>query len=165
MRAAVVTVSDKGHRGEREDTGGPLLAGLLRQMGAEVVGQTIVPDEPDQIARALVAFADEVKVDLVVTTGGTGLAPRDHTPEATRTVITYEVPGLAEILRSEGYRKTPLAVLTRGVAGVRGRCLIINLPGSPRAVREGVETLALVLPHAVQMIRGENLEHEGHAHD
>ena len=159
FRAAVVTVSDKGYAGEREDVSGPLLADLLRAAGAEVVAQTIVPDEPEQIQRALVHLADDLKVDVVLTTGGTGFTPRDHTPEATRAVLEREAPGLAEVLRWEGYRRTPQAVLSRGVAGLRGRTLIINLPGSPRAVREGMDVLAPILPHAVQMARGEDTEH------
>jgi molybdenum cofactor synthesis domain-containing protein len=165
IRASVVTISDKGFAGEREDASGPLLAELLRQMGAEVVSQAIVPDEPDQIAALLSALADEQHVDLVVTTGGTGATPRDITPEATLSVIEREMPGLAEVLRWEGYRKTPLAVLSRGVAGIRGRTIIVNLPGSPKAVREGVETLTPILPHAVRMARGVDTEHrpEGHA--
>ncbi len=159
IRVSVVTVSDKGYAGEREDASGPLLADLLRKMGAEVVSQTIVPDERAEIERVLAALADEVQVDLVVTTGGTGPAPRDVTPEATQAVIEREVPGLAEVLRFEGYRKTPLAVISRGVAGIRGRTLFVNLPGSPRAVREGMETLAPILPHAIKMLRGVHTEH------
>jgi len=123
------------------------------------VAQTIVPDEPEQIQQALVHLADDLQVDVVLTTGGTGFTPRDHTPEATRAVLEREAPGLAEVLRWEGYRRTPQAVLSRGVAGLRGRTLIINLPGSPRAVREGMEVLAPILPHAVQMARGEDTEH------
>jgi len=159
IRAGVVTVSDKGYVGEREDASGPMLADLLREMGAEVVSQVIVPDEQADIAQVLAALADEARVDLVVTTGGTGPAPRDVTPEATQTVIEREMPGLAEVLRSEGYRKTPLAVISRGVAGIRGQTLIVNLPGSPRAVREGMETLAPILPHAIKMLRGVETEH------
>ena len=159
IRAAVITISDKGYAGERQDASGPLLAEALRAMGAEVVEQTIVPDEPDMIARTLITLADEKHLDLVVTSGGTGAAPRDRTPEATRSVIEREMPGLAEVLRFQGYRQTPLAVLSRGIAGIRGRCLIVNLPGSPRAVREGMAVLTPILPHAVQMIRGEHLEH------
>ncbi|MEE8391177.1 MAG: MogA/MoaB family molybdenum cofactor biosynthesis protein [Anaerolineae bacterium] len=158
--AAVVTVSDKGYAGEREDASGPLLANLLRNMGAEVVSQTIVPDERVDIERVLIRLADETRVDLVMTTGGTGPTPRDITPEATLAVIEREMPGLAEVLRFEGYRKTPLAVLSRGVAGMRGQTLIVNLPGSPKAVREGLETLAPVLPHAIRMLRGVDTEHE-----
>jgi molybdenum cofactor synthesis domain-containing protein len=157
--AAVVTVSDKGYAGEREDASGPLLASLLRKLGAEVVSQTIVPDERADVERTLKTLADETQVDLVVTTGGTGPAPRDITPEATWAVTEREMPGLAEVLRFEGYRKTPLAVISRGVAGIRGRTLIINLPGSPKAVREGMETLAPILPHAVRMLRGVDTEH------
>ncbi|MGC8947362.1 MAG: MogA/MoaB family molybdenum cofactor biosynthesis protein, partial [Anaerolineae bacterium] len=104
-------------------------------------------------------LADNLKVDVVLTTGGTGFTPRDHTPEATRAVLEREAPGLAEVLRWEGYRRTPQAILSRGVAGLRGRTLIVNLPGSPRAVREGMEVLGPILPHAVQMARGENTEH------
>jgi molybdopterin adenylyltransferase len=159
IRAAVVTVSDKGYAGEREDASGPLLANLLRKMGAEVVNQIVVPDEQVQIEAILVELADEVQVDLVVTTGGTGPAPRDVTPEATQAVIEREMPGLAEVLRSEGYRKTPMAVISRGVSGLRGGTLIVNLPGSPKAVREGMETLAPILPHAIRMLRGVDTEH------
>jgi molybdenum cofactor synthesis domain-containing protein len=157
--AAVVTVSDKGYAGEREDASGPLLASLLRKLGAEVVSQTIVPDERADVERTLRTLADETRVDLVVTTGGTGPAPRDITPEATLAVTEREMPGLAEVLRFEGYRKTSLAVISRGVAGIRGRTLIINLPGSPKAVREGIETLAPILPHAIRMLRGVDTEH------
>lgn len=159
IRAAVITVSDKGYAGERQDSSGPLLAEALQAMGAEVIEKTIVPDEPDMITRTLVILADEKRVDLIVTTGGTGAAPRDRTPEATRSVIEREMPGLAEVLRFQGYKQTPLAVLSRGIAGIRGRCLIVNLPGSPQAVREGMAVLAPILPHAVQMMRGEQLEH------
>ncbi len=159
IRAGVVTVSDKGYAGEREDVSGPLLADLLRQMGAEVVSREIVPDERVEIERVLLRLADEVRVDLVVTTGGTGPTPRDVTPEATLVVIEREMPGLAELLRFEGYRKTPLAVISRGVAGIRGGTLIVNLPGSPKAVREGMETLAPILPHAIKMLRGVHTEH------
>jgi len=161
IRASVVTVSDKGYAGEREDASGPLLANLLRNMQVEVVSQAIVPDERDAIEYALIELADEERVELIVTTGGTGPAPRDVTPEATRAVIEREMPGLAEVLRAEGYRKTPLAVLSRGVSGIRGQTLIVNLPGSPKAVREGMETLIPILPHAIQMLRGADTEH-GH---
>jgi len=159
IQAGVVTVSDKGYAGEREDASGPLLANLVRQMGAEVVRQAIVPDEREQIERVLVELADQAHLDLVLTTGGTGPAPRDVTPEATRAVIEREMPGLAEVLRFAGYSKTPLAVISRGVAGVRGGTLIVNLPGSPRAVREGMETLSPILPHAIKMLRGVDTEH------
>jgi molybdopterin adenylyltransferase len=161
IRVGVVTVSDKGHAGEREDASGPLLVALLQKIGAEVVRQEIVPDERAEIERVLADLADEARVDLIVTTGGTGLSPRDVTPEAARAVIEREAPGLAEVLRFEGYRKTPLAVLSRGVAGVRGRTLIVNLPGSPKAVREGMEVLSPIIPHAIRMARGVDTEHGG----
>jgi len=160
IQAGVVTVSDKGYAGEREDASGPLLADLLRQMGAQVVRQAIVPDEREQIERVLVELADEAHLDLVLTTGGTGPAPRDVTPEATRAVMEREMPGLAEVLRFAGYSRTPLAVISRGVAGIRGGTLIVNLPGSPRAVREGMETLSPILPHAIKMLRGVDTEHK-----
>ena len=159
IRASVIIVSDKGYAGVREDASGPLLADHLREMGAEVVGLEIIPDEQDQIERVLTHLADEDRLDLVITSGGTGPAPRDATPEATLAVIEREVPGLAEVLRFEGYRKTPMAVISRGVAGIRGGTLIVNLPGSPKAVREGMETLAPILPHAIKMLRGKDTEH------
>ena len=159
IRVGVVTVSDKGAAGEREDISGPLLADLLHKMGGDVVRQVIVPDEQIEIEAVLVDLADEEQLDLVVTTGGTGATPRDVTPEATLAVIQREMPGLAEVLRFEGYRKTPLAVLSRGVSGIRGGTLIVNLPGSPKAVREGMETLSSILPHAIKMLRGVDTEH------
>ncbi|MBC7234750.1 MAG: MogA/MoaB family molybdenum cofactor biosynthesis protein [Chloroflexi bacterium] len=164
LNAGVITVSDKGYAGEREDVSGPVLARALADMGAKVLKQTIVPDEPEEIAATLAQWADEGDLDVIFTTGGTGLTPRDQTPEATLKVLDRPVPGLAEVLRSEGYRRTPLAVLSRGVAGLRGKCLIINLPGSPKAVLEGMETLAPILPHAVRMARGVDTEH-GPEHD
>jgi molybdopterin adenylyltransferase len=162
MRAVVVTISDKGYTGEREDRSGPILAEALGRIGAQVVDRRIVPDEPDRISALLAELADRGDIDLIATTGGTGIAPRDRTPEATRAVIEREVPGIAEALRFDGYRRTPLAAISRGIAGIRGQCLIVNLPGSPRAVAEGMETLGAILPHAIQMMRGENLEHGEH---
>jgi len=156
MRAAVVTISDKGSRGERLDTSGPLLAERLGQI-AEVVEMALVPDEPELISAVLVRLAQVA--ELVITTGGTGLAPRDQTPEATLAVLDRLVPGIPELLRAEGASKTLNATLSRGVAGQIGRCLVINLPGSARAVAEGMDTLLPILPHAVQMAQGINLEH------
>jgi molybdenum cofactor synthesis domain-containing protein len=129
-------------------------------MGAEVVRQFILPDEPDQVAAALTELADGGEIDLIMTTGGTGAAPRDRTPEATLKVIDRHMPGLVEILRLEGYKKTPFAVLSRGVAGLRKQCLIVNLPGNPNAVRDDMDILNSLLPHAIQMAKGEHLEHE-----
>ena len=160
IRAAVVTVSDKASRLERIDTSGPLVAERLGAI-AEVVELALVPDEPAQLSATLVRLADQV--DLVITTGGTGLAPRDQTPEATLAVLDRLVPGIPELLRREGARHTPTSALSRGVAGQRGRCLIINLPGSLSAVTEGMDTLLPILPHALQMAQGIDLEHHDHA--
>ncbi len=155
IRAVVVTVSDKSYRGEREDASGPLLCQLLAQMGAQVTDTHLVLDERDRIASLLASLADGGDVDLVLTTGGTGPSPRDVTPEATRAVIEREMPGLAELLRWDGYRRTPFAVLSRGVAGIRGRTLIVNLPGSPKAVGEGMEALSPLLPAIIALIKDE----------
>jgi len=157
--AAVITISDKGAAGLRQDLSGPVLQERLREMGAEIVHYGIIPDEKEKIRQLLIQLADKQRVELIITTGGTGPAPRDVTPEATLQVIEREMPGLAEALRMEGYRKTPLAVISRGVAGIRGRTLIINLPGNPKAVCEGMDVLIPILPHALQMLRGEDLEH------
>lgn len=155
IRAAVVTISDKGYRGEREDASGPLLYQLLAEMGAQVVATHLIPDETDQITALLASLADSEGVDLILTTGGTGPSPRDLTPEATRAAIEREMPGLAELLRWDGYRRTPFAVLSRGVAGIRRHTLIVNLPGNPKAVREGMEVLAPLLPAVIALIKGE----------
>ena len=152
-RAAVLTVSDAGARGEREDTAGPAVAALLREAGFEVGNVELVPDEEDQIAAWLEAMADEDAVDIAVTTGGTGLSPRDRTPEATLGVIEYDVPGIAEGMRAAGRESTPLAMLSRAVAGVRGRTLILNLPGSERGARESLEAVIPVLGHVVDQLR------------
>lgn len=160
IRAAVVTISDKAYAGEREDISGPLVADKLRDMSAEVVRQTVVPDEREEIEYTLIALADEAEMDLVVTTGGTGVTPRDVTPEATQVIIEQEMPGLAEVLRSTGYQETPLAAISRSVTGIRGQTLIINLPGNPKAVRDGMEALSPILPHTIRMIRGEETEHD-----
>jgi molybdopterin adenylyltransferase len=154
IRVGILTCSDKGARGEREDRGGPAIRELMTARGASVADYRIVPDDQEQIASALAEMADQQHLDVVFTTGGTGLAPRDVSPQATLAVIDYQVPGLAEAMRAAGRAKTPYAVLSRQVAGVRGRTLIINLPGSPRAVQEGLEIVLPVLAHAVQTLRG-----------
>lgn len=155
MRVAVVTVSDRSFRAERQDESGPLLCQLVSQMGAQVISTHLLPDEQEQVADRLVYLADREGVDLILTTGGTGPSPRDVTPEATRQVIEREMPGLAELMRWDGYQRTPFAVLSRSVSGIRGQTLIINLPGSPKAVREGMEVLAPLLPSAIALIKDE----------
>lgn len=158
MRAAILTVSDRCHRGLREDETGPALAELLKSDGVEVVAADLLPDEQEQIAQWLTATAPAA--DVLFTCGGTGLGPRDVTPEATRDVIRYEAPGLAEAIRAEGLRHTPRAMLSRGVAGVIGATLVINLSGSPRAVREQYPVVAPVLAHAVELLHG-HTDHPG----
>ena len=155
----ILTISDKGSAGEREDLSGPAIREVVAGAGAVVVRARVIPDERDIITNTLVAWADAGDLDLVLTTGGTGLAARDVTPEATRSVMEREVPGIAETLRAESLKKTPMAMISRGVAGIRGRTLIVNLPGSPRAVRECLEVLLPVLPHAVETLRGPVEEH------
>jgi molybdopterin adenylyltransferase len=154
IRAAVMTVSDRSSRGERADASGPAVARLLTGLPAAVEQQVVVPDERDVIRRALCYFADVLRLDLVVTTGGTGVAPRDVTPDATRDVIDREVPGLAEAMRAESRKRVPTAVLSRAVAGIRGTTLIVNLPGSPGGAGDNLNVILPVLPHAVEKIRG-----------
>ncbi len=152
--AAILTLSDQGAAGRRQDTSGPLIRERLAGLGIEVTELLIRPDDPEVIVGQLRAWVD-VGIALVVTTGGTGFGPRDNTPEATRRVIEREAPGLAELMRAEGLRKTPMAALSRGLCGIAGRTLIVNLPGSERAVSENLDALAPVLPHALQLIGGD----------
>ena len=156
MRAAVVTVSDRSFRGERPDLSGPVLKQLLEEAGAHVVEAVVVPDDPSVIAQALIRLADEIRCELVFTTGGTGLSPRDTTPEATKRVIDKEVPGMEEAIRQESLKTTPFAMLSRGMVGVRGHTLILNFPGSPKAVKECFAVVEPVLAHAVKLLRDEN---------
>ncbi len=153
-RVAILTVSDSCAQGKREDASGPAIREVLSAAAYEIGEARLVPDDRDAIVRELTRFADDGGHDLVFTTGGTGLGPRDVTPEATLAVCDRLVPGLSELMRAEGLKKTPHAVLSRGVAGMRGRTLIVNLPGSPRAVREGLEAILGVLTHAVEMMHG-----------
>ena len=154
MKIGVLTLSDKGARGERADTSGAAIRKLLAPLGAEVRRSAIIPDDLDGIVRTLQEWADGGDLDLIVTTGGTGLAPRDVTPEATLRVVERLAPGIAELMRAEGLRHTPMAALSRAVAGVRGRTLIVNLPGSEKGVRESLAVLLPILPHAVETLRG-----------
>ena len=152
-RIAILTASDKGARGEREDRSGEVLKEMLGEIG-DVVEYVLVPDEKDRISAELVRLSDERGVDLILTTGGTGFGPRDVTPEATLAVVERLAPGLSEAMRAAGLRSTPRAMLSRGVSGIRGRTLIINFPGSPRAVRENLETILPVLSHGLEILRG-----------
>jgi molybdenum cofactor synthesis domain-containing protein len=157
MRAAVLTVSDRVSRGEAEDASGDALAGLLRADGYEVA-RRVVPDEADEIAAAIEELA--AAASLVLTTGGTGLAPRDVTPEATRTVLQREAPGIAEALRADSIAKTPHGLLSRGVAGVLGRTLVVNLPGSTGGCRDGYAVIALALGHALSLLADQPTRHQ-----
>ncbi|HTW30452.1 MAG TPA: MogA/MoaB family molybdenum cofactor biosynthesis protein [Candidatus Sulfotelmatobacter sp.] len=150
--AAVVTVSDSCARGEREDLSGPAVAGVLDKLGFLIAAREVVSDDSIQIQNLLIRLAREVR--LIVTTGGTGIAPRDVTPEATRAVCEKLLDGVAEKMRSEGTKKTPLAALSRGVCGVRGRALILNLPGSPAGAVESLEIVAGLIPHAIELLSG-----------
>ena len=154
-RVAVVTVSDSCACGSKQDGSGPVLKGLLEALGADIVSCEIVADDAPKIDGLLKGYADASKADVVFTTGGTGLGPRDVTPEATRSVLDKEAPGLSEWIRARGAAKTARAVLSRGVCGLRGRTLIINLPGSPKGAAESFEAVAGLLPHALAMARGE----------
>jgi molybdenum cofactor synthesis domain-containing protein len=154
LRAVVITVSDACSRGEREDTSGAALVQLLTEAGAEIVKSRILSDDLDPLVQALKACSEREDVNLIVTTGGTGLGPRDNTPEATKQVIEREAPGIAEAIRAESLNATPMAMISRGVCGVRAGTLIINLPGSPKAVKESFAVIAPVLSHAVDLLEG-----------
>ncbi|MEA1958518.1 MAG: molybdopterin adenylyltransferase [Chloroflexota bacterium] len=156
--AGILTISDKGSRGERIDESGGVIREILAALDANVVKYEIVPDEREIISVRLAEWVDREGIDLILTTGGTGLTPRDVTPEATLDVIEKEVPGFAEAMRMESLKKTPMAVLSRAVSGIRGRSLIINLPGSPRAVRECLEVISPAFSHAIETLRDESGE-------
>lgn len=160
MRVAVLTISDACSRGERVDTSGDAIASWVAARGATLAARKLVPDENLEIVRALTGWCDNDEADLVITTGGTGLAPRDVTPEATRLVIEREAPGIAEELRRHGMASTMYSMISRGVAGVRNRTLIVNLPGSPKAVEDGLKVIEQIAVHAIKLIRGEQTSHQ-----
>ncbi|HZS03478.1 MAG TPA: MogA/MoaB family molybdenum cofactor biosynthesis protein [Blastocatellia bacterium] len=152
IRAVVLTISDSAARGEREDLSGPTVAAELQKLKADIIATGIVADDRATIAARLRQHSDAGTADLIVTTGGTGFAPRDVTPEATRDVIEREAPGVAELMRAESLKITPLAALSRSVCGIRGRTLIVNLPGSVRGARENLAAIARILPHAIELL-------------
>jgi molybdopterin adenylyltransferase len=153
IKAAVITISDRSSRGEREDKSGPVIQELLQSIGAEITKYKIIPDDRDMITAYLKECSDVLKLDLVVTTGGTGLTQRDVTPEATMDVIDRRIPGFEEAMRAESIKITPHGMLSRAVAGLRNKTIIINLPGSPKAVRENLSVILPAIPHAIELIR------------
>jgi molybdopterin adenylyltransferase len=159
MRVAILTISDAGSRGERPDRSGEAILAWAAERGYEVSARALVPDEPEAISAQLGRWADSDASDLILTTGGTGLTPRDVTPEATRTILDKEAPGIAEALRMAVYPRFPRAALSRGIAGVRARSLIVNLPGSPGGVRDGLGVLDGIVEHAVDLVRDERTDH------
>jgi len=154
----ILTISDKGWSGEREDKSGEAIRQILSRLDVGAVNYDVVPDEKELIAQKLTKWADEDSLDVILTTGGTGLGPRDVTPEATLSVVDRVVPGFAEAMRAESLKKTPHAMLSRAVAGTRGSCLIINFPGSPKAVCECLEVILPALPHALETLKGQASE-------
>ncbi|GAH08848.1 unnamed protein product, partial [marine sediment metagenome] len=154
----VLTISDKGARGDRQDKSGAVIHEILPSIDARIANYEVIPDEKEPIAAKLVKWADEDDLDIIITTGGTGLTPRDVTPEATLAVVDRIVPGFAEAMRAESLKKTPHAMLSRAVVDTRGKCLILNLPGSPKAVRECLEVILPALPHAVETLKGQSDE-------
>lgn len=156
-KVAIVTISDRGFRGEREDTSGPKIKEMVEDL-YDVEKMIVIPDEEDLISETLIKLVDDEEIDIVITTGGTGLSPRDRTPEATRRVIEREIPGFSEIMRVESYKITPHSIISRGICGTRKRSIIINLPGSPKAARECLSFVLPALDHALSKLRGSEEE-------
>jgi molybdopterin adenylyltransferase len=159
LRLAILTISDAGSRGERSDSSGDLIASWAKERGYVLAERALIPDETARIASQLAAWCDNDKVDLILTTGGTGLTDRDVTPEATRAILQKEAPGIAEALRMSAFPRFPRAALSRGLAGVRAKTLIVNLPGSPGGVRDGLAVLAVLVEHAVELVTGVKTGH------
>jgi molybdenum cofactor synthesis domain-containing protein len=162
IRFGILTLSDRSARGERIDSSGPALADLIRAQNWSVAEQVILPDEESAIRSALTEWSDSGRFDVILTTGGTGFAPRDVTPEATRAVIERDAPGLTEAMRADSLKKKPHAILSRAVAGIRRKTLIVNLPGSPKGAIENLQTILPVLPHAVQLLRDDPASEASH---
>lgn len=158
MKAAILTLSDKGSRGERADASGPALSSWLAERGVATASTEICPDEAELIAAKLAEWADSGEFDLILTTGGTGVSPRDVTPDATLTVVERVIPGFGEVMRARSLEKTPRAMISRAIAGIRGTTLIINLPGSPKGAVENLEAVWPAVPHAVEKIQGDQSE-------
>ena len=162
LRLGILTVSDRSSRGERVDASGPVLVEMVQEQGWKVIETLIVPDDEDTLRDTLMLWADSGDIDIILTTGGTGFSPRDITPEATRAVVIKLAPGLVEAMRAASLQVTPHAMLSRAVAGIRGRVLIVNLPGSPKAARENLGVIQSVLEHAVQLLREDAEAEAGH---
>ncbi len=158
IKVGILTISDKGSRGEREDLSGKAIKEIVKKINGEVKYYQIIPDEKDIIQEELIKAVDKLHLDLILTTGGTGLAKRDVTPEATLAIIEKEVQGISEIIRSESFKRTNRAILSRGMAGIRKESLIINLPGSPKGVRESLEIILEALPHGIEILKGQATE-------
>lgn len=158
ITAGIITVSDKGSQGKREDLSGPAIADMLAGAAIEIKHTIIIPDETDQIKETIIDFADVKKLDLILTNGGTGVSPRDLTPDATLQVIDKQIPGIGEAMRQESMKVTPHAMISRAVAGIRGKSLIINLPGSPKGAKENLAVILPALKHAVEKIKGDDSE-------